>query len=306
MVARAVSAPVVIGLDLGGTKILSGIVDRDGQVLARHEVHSPGSSQDDVLNALDDAVEGLLDDRVSAVGYGIPANLDPVTRRILRATNLPLEQLDLVAHAQSRFGLPVGVENDANVAALAESRLGAGRGTSTMVMLTLGTGVGGGIVLDGRLYPGWAEAGHLVVVAGGPRCQGNCHGHGHLESFVSGTAADRIARELYGQDSDAHALLAHAREGDEPARERVAEMGQLLGAAIGSLANLFDPDVVVVGGGFGEAGVDLLLEPAEAAARREALAPADETLRVVPAELGADAGLVGAALVAFDVLDGAR
>src|SRR5262249_36238985 len=134
MVARAVGAPFVIGLDVGGTKILSGIVDREGRIVARHEVHSPADSQDAVLPALDEAVESLLDDQVAALGYGIPSNIDR-EGRILHATNLPLGNIDLGAHVRSRFGLPVGVENDANVAALAESRLGAGRGASTMVML---------------------------------------------------------------------------------------------------------------------------------------------------------------------------
>jgi glucokinase len=154
MVARAVAAPLVIGLDVGGTKILSGLVDRDGQVVAQHEIHSPGESQADVLAALDAAVEELLDDRVVAIGYGIPANLERGTGRILHATNLPLESVDLVSRSNERYGLPVGVENDANVAALAEWKRGAGRGSTNLVMLTLGTGVGGGIVLDGRLFRG--------------------------------------------------------------------------------------------------------------------------------------------------------
>jgi len=173
-------------------------------------------------------------------------------------------------------------------------------------MLTLGTGVGGGVVLDDRLYRGWAEIGHIVVQAGGPPCQGSCHGHGHLEALASGTAADRAARELYGPSADARVLVERAAAGEVEARARLAEIGGFLGAAIGSLANLFDPELVVVGGGFGEAAGDLVLAPAQEAARREALAPADATLRVVPAELGADAGLVGAALVAFEALDGAR
>jgi glucokinase len=307
MVARAVATtPLAIGLDVGGTKILSGIVDRDGQVVARHEVHSPTGSQGEVLAALDEAVESLLDERVSALGYGIPANIDRATRRILHATNLPFENFDLVGYARNRFGLAVGVDNDANVAALAEARFGAGRGSSTMVMLTLGTGVGGGLVLDGELYRGWAEIGHVVVQTGGPPCQGHCHGHGHLEGLVSGTAADRVAKDLWGEDADAHVLLARAREGDEDAGARVAEISRFLGAAIGSLTNIFDPDVVVVGGGFGEAAGDLLLVPAQEAARLEAIEPADARLRVVPAELGSEAGLVGAALVAFEALDGAR
>jgi glucokinase len=296
----------VIGVDVGGTKIRSGVVDREGVVHRRHERDSPGTSEEAVLQALDEAVEAVLGDQVCAVGFGIPANLDRVTRCVLRATNLPFDDFDLAGHARTRFRLPVGVENDANAAALGEWKLGAGRGASSLVLLTLGTGVGGGLVLDGRLYRGWAEVGHTVVVANGIPCQGNCHGRGHLETYVSGTAADRAAQELWGSDSDAHLLVERAREGDEDARAKLHEIGAFLGAAIGSLVHLFDPEVVLVGGGFGEAAGELLLVPAQDAARREALAPADRLLRVLPAELGSEAGLVGAALVGFEALDGAR
>jgi glucokinase len=304
--ARALAASHVIGIDVGGTKILAGVLDRDGSVGARHELETPTSSEEAVLTALDGAVEALLDEGIAAIGYGIPSNLHRTSRVALQATNLPLKDLDLRRHARERFGLPVGIENDGNAAALAEWRFGAGRGTSNLVMLTLGTGVGGGLVLDGELYRGWAELGHVVVQAGGPRCQGNCHGRGHLEVMASGSAADRAARELYGPEADGNLLIDRARAGDGDALERLDTIADLLGAAIGSFANEFDPEVVVVGGGFGRAAGDLLLEPAQRSARREALAPADESLRVVPAELGADAGLVGAGLVAFDALDGTR
>ena len=288
---------------MGGTKILAGVVDREGKVLARHLVESPGSSEEDVLEALDASLESLLDDRIAAIGLGIPSNLERGTGRVLRATNLPLDDFDLLGHVRTRFGLPVGIENDANAATFAEWKLGAGRGVSNLLMLTLGTGVGGGIVLDGALYRGWAELGHIVVLAGGPPCQGNCHGHGHLEALASGTAADRAARELWGNASNARELVERARSGDDGARGAMLEIAGYLGDAIGSLANIFDPELVVVGGGFGEAASDLLLEPAQAAARGQALAPADGTLRVVSAELGVEAGLIGAALVGFDALD---
>ena len=299
-------APLVIGVDVGGTKIRAGVVDRDGVVHTRHEAESPGTSEEDVLRALDEAVETVLDQTVGAIGFGVPANLDRRTGRVLRSTNLEFDDLDLVQHARERFGLPVRVENDANAATLAEWKLGAGRGVSNLILLTLGTGVGGGIVLDDRIYRGWAEVGHMVVSANGPPCQGNCHGHGHVEALCSGTAADRAAQELWGPDADAHMLVERAREGDGAARARLAAIGEFLGAAIGSLANLFDPELVLIGGGFGEAAGMLVLRPAQAAARREAIAPADKTLRVVPAELGGEAGLVGAALVGFEALDGPR
>lgn len=297
-------SPVVIGLDVGGTKILSGIVDRDGNVLAEHEVASPDGGEREVLAALDEAVEALLEDRVAAIGYGIPANIERGTGRALWATNLPLTDVDIAERARERFGLPVGIENDASSAALAEWRLGAGRGTENLLMLTLGTGVGGGIVVDGRLLRTWVELGHVVVQEGGREC--TCGGHGHLEVLASGSSADHAARELYGEAADAHVLVEHAREGDERAQEALAVIGRTLGAAIGSLVNVFDPELVVVGGGFGAAAGDFVLEPARESARREAIHPANRGLRVVPAELGPEAGLVGAGLVAFEALDGVR
>lgn len=304
MVARAVASSLVIGLDVGATKILAGLVDRDGVVVTGRRIATPGASQREALAAMDAAVEELLDDRVAAIGYGIPANLERGTSRILRATNMELAGVDLVARSRERFGLPVGVENDGGVAALAEWKRGAGRGVANLVMLTLGTGVGGGIVIDDRLFRGWAELGHLVVQEGGQPCP--CGGRGHLEALSSGQAADRVARELYGDDADAHLLIERARAGEEDAREALARMGQTLGVAIGSLVNTFDPELVVIGGGFGVAAGELVVGPARESARAEAIPPGDETLRIVMAELDEEAGLVGAGLVGFDALDGRR
>lgn len=304
MVARAVTAPLVIGVDVGGTKILAGLVDREGHVLAEHRVATPDHSQEDALAAMDGAVAELLDDRVAAIGYGVPANLERGTSRILRATNMLLAGVDLVAKARERFGLPVGVENDGNVAALAEWKRGAGRDASNLVMLTLGTGVGGGIVIEDRLFRGWAELGHTVVQENGPRCP--CGGRGHLEALASGQAADAVARGLYGEDADARVLVDRARAGEAPALEALTRLGATLGAAIGSLVNTFDPELVVIGGGFGMDAAELVIGPAREAARREAMPPGDETLRIVLAELGAEAGLVGAGLVGFEALDGIR
>lgn len=287
---------------MGGTKIRSGVVDSEGRIVRSWERDTPERSEDAVLAALAEAIEALLDDTIAAVGVGVPSHLERGTRRVLRATNVALADLDLGAFVRDRFGLPGAIENDGNAAALAEWKRGAGRGLSTLVVLTLGTGVGGGLVLDNRLYGGWAEVGHVVVQVDGPRCQGACTGRGHLEALVSGTAASRAASELWGEGADARLLVDRARAGDGAARKRLAEMGHVLGAAIGSLANLFDPELVVVGGGFGTAAGDLLLDPARASARREALAPAGERLRIVPAALGPEAGLVGAALVALAAL----
>lgn len=298
------SSPLVIGLDVGATKILSGLVDREGNVLAEHRVATPGRSQKDALAAMDTAVEALLDDRVAAIGYGIPANLERGTSRVLQATNMLLAGIDLVARSSERFDLPVGVENDGNVAALAEWKRGAGRSASNLVMLTLGTGIGGGVVIDDRLFRGWAELGHIVIQENGPPCP--CGGRGHIEALASGQAADGIARGLYGAEADARVLVERARAGESAALEALARIGASLGVAIGSLVNTFDPELFVIGGGFGLDAHELVIGPALEAARREAMPPGDETLRIVLAELGAEAGLVGAGLVGFEALDGVR
>ena len=296
----------VIGVDLGGTKILAGLVARDGTIGRTIEIATPDGSQAQVLEAVDGVVEELLLDGAAALGYGVPLNIDRRTGVALRATNLPLHAVHFPDRARERYALPAGVENDGNAAALAEWRLGAGKEATDLIMLTLGTGVGGGLVIDDRLYRGWAELGHIVVAAGGQPCQGSCHGRGHLEAVASGHAADRAAAELYGPGTEAPTLVEEARGGDLRAIEALAEIGRLLGVAIGSLVNIFDPDLVIIGGGFGAAAADFVLEPARLAARAEAIQPADETLRIVQAELGEEAGLIGAALVGFEALDGVR
>jgi glucokinase len=295
----------VIGVDVGGTKILAGVVARDGSIGRSIEVPTPTSGQEQLLSELESVLEQLVAEG-AAIGIGVPMNVDRRTGVALRAVNLPLESLDLAGRLEERFTLPVGVENDGNAIALAEWRLGAGRGADDMIAFALGTGVGGGVVLDGRLYRGWAELGHVVVVADGPPCQGNCHGHGHLEAVASGEAAERAARELWGDGADAPQLVRAALDGHAAAGAAMDRIAHYLGVAIGSFANVFAPDVVVVGGGFGNAAWTLLEGPALAAARREALQPADETIRIVKAEFGDDAGLVGAGLVGFEALDGER
>jgi glucokinase len=306
MVAVRVEPTFVIGVDLGGTKILGGVVDRESRVVERIERPTPPSSTADLLEALDAVVGQLLGKgEVAALGFGIPATIDQKRGRAVTAPNVPLADFDFRDRMQKRFGLPVGMDNDANAAAIAEWAVGAGRGTKDMVMLTLGTGIGGGLILDGRPYRGSvgaaAELGHIVIEHDGPRCQGVCTGRGHLEALASGTAAGKVAREVIGPQADAHDLVRQAHEGDEAALAALTEIGRKLGSGIGSLVNIFNPELVVIGGGFAAAG-DLVLDPAREVMRREALAPARDLVRVVPAELGPEAGLVGAALVAFEAL----
>lgn len=292
----------VIGVDLGGTKILAGFVDRDGRVEHRREHPTPVTSQDDLLAGLDEAVEELLDDNVVALGFGLPSPIDQKTGRAEQAVNIPLDSsVDFRARMSERFGLPVGIENDANAATYAEFHFGAAREVDTMVMLTLGTGCGGGAVLNGQLYRGWAEFGHMVIVYDGLPCQGTCTGRGHLEPYVTGVAATKLAQEVFGPAVDAHRLVRLATEGESRAIEILDGIGRHLGAGIGTLVNIFNPELVVIGGGFAAAG-DFVLDPAREIVAREGLAGAGKRLRIVRAELGTAAGLIGAGLVAFDAL----
>ena len=296
----------VIGVDLGGTKILAGLVGRDGAIERRRERPTPVTSQDDLLEALEAAVAELLDDRVVALGFGVPSTVDQRSGTAVSSVNIPLAGLELRSRMRERFGLPVGVDNDANAAAIAEWSVGAGRGAQHMVMLTLGTGIGGGLILDGRPYRGAvgaaAELGHIVIEHDGRPCQGHCTGRGHLEGYTTGKAAGEAAQEVFGPGVDSHRLVRLANEGDPRAAEILTAIGRRLGSALGSFVNVFNPEVIVVGGGFAAAG-DWLFGPAREVMLREALPPGRDLVRVVRAELGTAAGLVGAALVGFEALD---
>ena len=313
-------APHVIAVDLGGTKLATGLVDRDGGLVRRAVESTDLSSEEGVLAQLERAVEKLAGEGFAALGIGVPSTIDQRTGRAVASVNIPLAGVDLRDRLEERFDVPVMVENDANAAALAEHRLGAGRGSSHMVMLTLGTGVGGGLVLDGHLYRGAvgaaAELGHVTIDVDGPKCQGTCPGRGHLEVFVSGTAADGLAARMAaerpdgdlgraardGRDPDARLVAELAVRAPGDAREVLEHVGFHLGVGIVDFVNVFNPEVVVVGGGFGEAG-ELILDPARRVVRERALSPARDEVRIVEAELGPEAGIIGSGLAAFEALD---
>ena len=284
----------VIGVDLGGTKILAAILDETGAFDELREGPTPSASQEELIDALVDFVNELRDADIEAVGFGVPARIDRRTETAIGSVNTRLHDIRLRQVLADRLGMRVGVTNDGSAATLAEYVYGAGRGANDLVLLTLGTGVGGGFVLGGQLYNGWSEVGHMVIVEDGQPCQGACTGRGHVESYCSGLAADRLALELLGPGSTARDLV----EQRHPALNGI---GRHLGAAISSLVNLFDPDVVVLGGGFGVAAGDLLLGPAREVMLRDALPPAGE-VRLAIAELGPEAGVIGAGLVAFEAL----
>jgi glucokinase len=304
-----------IGIDIGGTKLAAGLVGADGAVLRRTRRDTPADDAAAIDDVVAEVVAELAADERLPVGVGAAGLIDG-DGVVRYAPNLDWEGYPLQTVLAKRLGVPVTVDNDANTAAWAEYRVGAGREAQmSLVMLTVGTGVGGGLVMGGRLVRGasglGAELGHLIVLEGGPVCP--CGNRGCLEALASGTAIGRTAREhraagrlpdgsaLLDLDApDGRAVTAAARDGDAGALAVLAEVGGWLGVGIASLVNALDPEVVVLGGGGMNAG-DLLLEPAVAAAHGRIIGLAHRPAPpIVPAELGDDAGLVGAALLALD------
>ncbi|QEC47479.1 ROK family protein [Baekduia soli] len=316
------AAGCVIGVDLGGTKLLAGVVDRDLNVHHRVLRHSrDGTTAEALLDALVDAVREAreaADADVRAVGFGIPSLVDRRTGVAATTVHLPLHDLPFRDVMAERLGLPVVVDNDANAAMLAEHRHGAARGTHTAALLTLGTGIGGGIVVDGRVvhgaHGGAGEWGHMVVDIDGPQC--SCGNAGCLEMFVSGSALGRgglrvargapesgLGRALAsGREVTGMLVTELAHDGDQAARDVVALMGTYLGIGLGNIVNILNPEVVAIGGAVVAAG-DLLLEPARRVLAERALAPSRDQVRVVPTRFGDASGMIGAALLAMDLLD---
>lgn len=305
-----------IGLDLGGTKLATGVVDGEGRLAWSDEVPSSDYSHDGVIDLLVEAIDRARRERpaASVAGVGIPARVDYASGHAVGTVNLDLEDLAVRDLVSERAGIPVALDNDANLAMLAEAVHGAARGTGNALMLTIGTGIGGGIWIDGDLYRGAtgsaAELGHVVVDADGPPCQGNCPGRGCVEAFASGTAIGRSGREAAKEEPEsalgrmaaagieitAVEVGNAAREGDRTAIGVLERSGRMLGVALTSLANAFEPEVIVIGGG-GMALGPLLLDPAREELAARALEPMSKT-PVVEAELGPAAGMIGGAILA--------
>jgi glucokinase len=304
-----------IGVDLGGTKMLVGVLAGTEALWESREA-STGQNQDELVELLVREISEARDARPQAVavGLGIPATLDHKTGVAVSAVNLPIADLPIRDLVSERVGLPVFVDNDANAAALAEQLYGAGRGSSDIVMLTIGTGIGGGLVLGGEVYRGStgaaAELGHTVIQADGPPCQGNCPNHGCVEALASGTALGREGRAAaesapdsalgkalaVGKQVDGKLVTDAALAGDETAIGVFDLIGGRLGVACASFANIFQPSAIIVGGGVIAAG-DLLLDPVRREVRERALRPMNET-PILEATLGNDAGVIGAAALA--------
>ena len=314
------AAGCVIGVDLGGTKLLAGTVDSRLDVHHRaYRLHRPddaGAVIDQLVEAVQEATEAATDE-VLAVGVGVPALVDPETGVALDSNHLPLRGVSVRDILGERLGLPVVVDNDANAAMLVEWRMGEAQGTRDAIMLTLGTGIGGGLVVGGRLVHGHrgaaAELGHIMVDSDGPPCPGSCPNHGCLEALVSGHAIGveglRVARGApesglgkalaAGREITGALVTEIAHDGDAAARDVMTLMGQRLGLGVVTLVNIFNPEVVVVCGGVTLAG-DHLFVPLRREVARRAFKPAVNVCRIVPCELAGTAGVYGAAKVFLD------
>ncbi len=314
------SAAETIGVDLGGTKIQVGVL-AGVETLWESRETSRGQDQDELVELLVREVNAARAARPDAVavGLGIPATINQERGEAVSAVNLPLLDLPVRDVVAERVGLPVFLDNDGNVAAYAEYLYGAARDKPTMVMLTIGTGIGGGLILGGEIFRGatgaGAELGHVVIQADGPRCQGNCPNHGCVEALASGTALGREGRaaaesapetvlgklHAEGAEIDGLAVTEAALAGDATAVGVFDLIGSRLGVACASFANIFEPEAIVVGGGVITAG-DLLLDPARKEVRSRALRPMNET-PILEATLGNDAGMIGAAALARTELE---
>lgn len=306
---------MTIGLDIGGTKISGGVIDEFGKILVKGRRDTPAHDPAAIIHEAASLTRELSQaHKIDAVGVACAAFIDRAGSTVYFSPNLAWRDEPLQQRLEVALGLPVTIENDANAAAWGEFRFGAAAEASNMVMVTVGTGIGGGIVVDGVLMHGAfgvaAELGHMRVVPGGVRC--GCGNRGCWEMYASGTALVREARDLVSSGSPLAARLVElcagdpsalsgpdvtlaAVEGDPAAVELLADLGVWIGEGVASVAAILDPELVVLGGGVSEAGA-LLIDPALAAFRRQLTGRGHRPeARFALANLGNDAGMIGAA-----------
>lgn len=323
-------APYVLGADLGGTNIRAAVFNREGKLLGSGRAPSlalEGVEQtvSQIVHSAKTAISsaGIKQEEVAGMGIGVPGHIDPAGGIVKWAPNFheqgkPYKEVALAKSIEATLNVPTLMGNDANVAALGEFRFGTGRDVRTMVMVTLGTGIGGGIILDGKLWTGATggagEIGHIIIAAG---ARGWAAAFGSLESMGQIAAiTERAARKICEgrktlltekPDFDWHLLTPKdiadaAAAGDALAIEVFEETGYYIGLGIASMVNLLNPEMVVVGGGVAQAG-DLILEPIRRSARQNAIKTLIETCPIIPAELGDDAGIYGGASLILDAIE---
>lgn len=315
--------PLFLGIDLGGTKIITALVSDEGKILGRDYRETRASAGlTAVVTRMTDAATKVMEagdvspDQISAMGIAAPGPIDVGAGLITAPPNLPgWRDVPLARLMEDGLGIPTHLDNDANAAALAEHRFGAGQRTRHMVYVTASTGIGGGLIVNGELVRGATgaagEIGHVTILPKGPLC--GCGNRGCLEALASGTAIAREARERVSRGAvtvigelaqgdldriDAKLVAEAAAQGDVEARQILDEAMDYLGVGMANLANLLNPELIVIGGGLTKMG-ERLFEPVRRVIDRRAFRSSAEAVRVVPAQLGDDVGVLGAAAVAM-------
>jgi len=314
---------LILGIDLGGSKVLAAVVDSQGRVVSSHESVTPATKgREAVIQCIVDSARGALEQRrvamseISAVGIGAAGISNPEAGILFTSPNLPgLREVLLGDIVQEKLGKKTFIINDANAAALGELHYGAARDARNFIYITISTGIGGGIVIDGKIYTGAigiaGEVGHMTIDDNGPIC--SCGNRGCWEMLASGTALSREARlriskgvktsileyaEGNIENVSAQAIQRAAEKGDKLAKELVAQTGYYVGVGLASLVNMFNPELIVIGGGLSNIG-DMLLEPAFKTAEKRAYKEAFQAVRFSSAELGRNSGVIGAATFAL-------
>ena len=317
----------VVGVDMGGTKILAAVIDAKGEIVQQAKrATKPKKGPEEVIERIIRCIQAAIDgaelnpSQIRAIGIGSPGPLDPETGVIIFAPNLGWSNVPLKAKLEANLSIPTFVDNDVNVGTLGEYAFGAGQGVKSLVGIFVGTGIGGGIILDGKLYHGVnktaGEVGHMIVEVKGPRC--GCGNFGCLEAVASRTAITRDLQkailkkgkkskltELSGGNLDlirSKAIARAVKHGDKPTIKVVQRAAKYLGISVASIVHFLNPEMVVLGGGVVEAMGDSLLDPIRHAAAEYALPTTMDGVQIVAATLGDNAGVIGASVLARERL----
>ena len=319
----AVNDDYVVGVDMGGTKILAAVINAEGEIVQQAKTATkPKKGPHTVIKRIARCIREAIDSaklkssQIHAIGIGSPGPLDPETGVIIFAPNLGWSNVPLKAKLEANLRIPTFVDNDVNVGTLGESAFGAGQGVKNLVGIFVGTGIGGGIILDGKLFHGLnktaGEVGHMIVKANGPRC--GCGNFGCLEAVASRTAITRDLQKAIikkGQKSKltklnggkldqirSQAIAKAVKRGDKLTIKVMQRAGKYLGISVASIVHFLNPEMVVLGGGVIEAMGDNLLDPIRQAAAKYALPTTMDGVQVVEATLGDNAGVIGASVLA--------
>jgi len=305
----------VVGVDLGGTKIYTALVDLKGNIVKEINIKTEAHKGDNVvleklIKCIDDVLEGTDINEVKAIGIGSPGPLDVEKGLIVYTPNLPFKNFNIVQPIKDKYKLDTYLDNDANVATLGEFMFGSGKESRNMIFVTVSTGIGGGAIINGSLFRGSTsnalEVGHSTVMRGGPRC--GCGNTGCAEALASGTAIMKRAKEAVSskvetslknyEDITAREVFLEAEKGDKVSKDILSDSLSYLGIAVANLANIFDPDKIIIGGGVSEAG-RIVFDKIEEEMQRRCLKTIYNNCKVEKALLGGKAGVLGAAALAI-------